>query len=168
MLEHALPLRFLTLLALQIRLHALKYRRSTLMTVCAIRSYDKSSASCWRRLPSATVRKLSKCSCFFNLVIHLIYFFSQTEWETCQATSEQCLLDYTNTSNPAAFSPPQVCAQGSVPSYYVGSLLFSTLSDCKQVELNTAADVQAVFAFAKTSEVDIVIKNTGVSTTILI
>jgi hypothetical protein len=43
----------------------------------------------------------------------------QTEWETCQETGAQCLLDSSNVSNPDAFDPPQACAQGSIPKYFV-------------------------------------------------
>ncbi|KAJ7589809.1 FAD-binding domain-containing protein [Mycena floridula] len=73
--------------------------------------------------------------------------FINTQWSTCQTNEDQCLLDWTNPSNPLAFSPPRTCSQGSVPPYYV--------------PVQSAADVQAVFAFAKSTKVDLVIKNTG-------
>lgn len=44
----------------------------------------------------------------------------QTEWEACQSTGAQCLLDSANPSDPEAFSFPRICAQGSVPEHYVG------------------------------------------------
>ncbi|KAH9893386.1 FAD-binding domain-containing protein [Cubamyces lactineus] len=73
--------------------------------------------------------------------------FMNTEWETCQATSQQCLLDFTNPANAAAFSPPQVCAQGSVPRYYI--------------DVREPADVQAAFDFASSTGVPLTIKNSG-------
>lgn len=42
----------------------------------------------------------------------------QPQWESCQANSQQCLLDSANVSNPAAWNDFQ-CSQGSVPPYYV-------------------------------------------------
>lgn len=42
----------------------------------------------------------------------------QPQWEMCQKTSERCLLDPSNTSNPAAFEDSD-CLQGSVPPHYV-------------------------------------------------
>ena len=47
--------------------------------------------------------------------------------------------------------------------YVFGELGFLTRRK-KQVEVQTASDVQAVLAFAKQTKVDVVIKNTGVST----
>ncbi|KAI0333866.1 FAD-binding domain-containing protein [Cubamyces sp. BRFM 1775] len=73
--------------------------------------------------------------------------FMNTEWETCQATSQQCLLDFTDPANAAAFSPPQVCAQGSVPRYYI--------------DVREPADVQAAFDFARSTGVPLTIKNSG-------
>ncbi|KAJ7590268.1 FAD-binding domain-containing protein [Mycena floridula] len=73
--------------------------------------------------------------------------FINTQWSTCQVNEDQCLLDWMNPSNADAFSPPRSCAQGSVPPLYV--------------RIESAADVQAVFAFAKSEKVDLVIKNTG-------
>lgn len=43
----------------------------------------------------------------------------QTQWETCQQRSTQCLLDDTRPNNTAAYNPPWSCAQGSIPNYYV-------------------------------------------------
>jgi hypothetical protein len=42
-----------------------------------------------------------------------------TQWETCQTNGDECLLDWTNPLNSAAFAPPQQCRQGSVPNFYV-------------------------------------------------
>lgn len=44
---------------------------------------------------------------------------SQTAWETCISTGAQCLLDSNNPNDTAAFMPPKICEQGSLPNYYV-------------------------------------------------
>ncbi|KAF8886976.1 hypothetical protein BD779DRAFT_1529063 [Infundibulicybe gibba] len=61
--------------------------------------------------------------------------YSLTQWETCQTNNDQCLLDDLNPTNPAAFSPPRVCSQGSVPSFFM--------------DITGPEDVSAAFAFAK-------------------
>ncbi|TFK91561.1 FAD-binding domain-containing protein [Polyporus arcularius HHB13444] len=73
--------------------------------------------------------------------------YMNTQWETCQATSEQCLLNFLNASDPSAFNPPRACAQGSVPPYYI---------DVRALE-----DVLAAFNFSSTTGVPLAIKNTG-------
>ncbi|KAF9481267.1 FAD-binding domain-containing protein [Pholiota conissans] len=73
--------------------------------------------------------------------------FMNTEWEGCQATSEQCTLDWQNPVNPAAFSPPSTCSQGSIAEVFL--------------EVKNAADVQTAFKFSKQSGVPLSIKNTG-------
>ncbi|KDR72263.1 hypothetical protein GALMADRAFT_767519 [Galerina marginata CBS 339.88] len=73
--------------------------------------------------------------------------YQETQWETCQATSDQCLLDWTNPTNPAAFSPPKVCSQGSIPPYFI--------------EAQCVRDVQAAFAFSKKTKIPLSIRNTG-------
>ncbi|RPD52974.1 FAD-binding domain-containing protein [Lentinus tigrinus ALCF2SS1-7] len=73
--------------------------------------------------------------------------FMNTEWETCQATSQQCLLDFLDPRDTNAFNAPQICAQGSIPSYFV--------------DVRDPADVQASFAFSRKTGVRIVVKNTG-------
>jgi hypothetical protein len=40
------------------------------------------------------------------------------QWETCQRSSEQCVLDSANPANPRAWQSYN-CSQGSVPPYYV-------------------------------------------------
>ncbi|KLO05539.1 FAD-binding domain-containing protein [Schizopora paradoxa] len=45
--------------------------------------------------------------------------YINTQWETCQATGEQCLLDFTNPSNIKAVESPFQCRNGSVPRYFV-------------------------------------------------
>ncbi|RPD54851.1 FAD-binding domain-containing protein [Lentinus tigrinus ALCF2SS1-7] len=73
--------------------------------------------------------------------------YMNTQWETCEATSEQCLLNFLNTSDPSAFTPPQVCAQGGVPPYYI--------------DIHGPGDVQAAFNFSKSTGVPLAIKNSG-------
>ncbi|KAK1236221.1 hypothetical protein PQX77_000542 [Marasmius sp. AFHP31] len=73
--------------------------------------------------------------------------YVNTQWETCQMTEEQCLLDYTNTSDVFPVLPPRGCHLGSIPSYYI---------DVREVE-----DVQAAFRFSKDTNMPLVIKNTG-------
>lgn len=68
------------------------------------------------------------------------------QWETCQAKSQQCLLDVSNVSNPHAWED-FTCQQGSVPPHYV--------------DVRAASDVQAVYKFSKETGVPIVIKNSG-------
>ncbi|KDR75664.1 hypothetical protein GALMADRAFT_226306 [Galerina marginata CBS 339.88] len=69
------------------------------------------------------------------------------QWETCQATGDECLLDATNTSNSLAFSPPAQCLQGSVPNYYI--------------DVAGPNDVKAAYIFSALNQVPLVIKNTG-------
>ncbi|KAL4251099.1 oxygen-dependent FAD-linked oxidoreductase family protein [Abortiporus biennis] len=70
---------------------------------------------------------------------------TNTEWETCMTTGDQCLLDATNTTNTAPTQLP--CKQGSVSPYYIDIL--------------QASDVVAAFKFSKKTKVPIVIHNTG-------
>ncbi|TFK96752.1 hypothetical protein BDV98DRAFT_608045 [Pterulicium gracile] len=69
-----------------------------------------------------------------------------TQWETCQTTGEQCLLDATNSNNRLAVNQT-TCANGSVPDYFVD------VSDYTQV--------QKAFKFSRDTGVPIVVKNTG-------
>jgi len=69
------------------------------------------------------------------------------QWETCQTTGDECLLDFTNPLNPAAFSPPAQCRQGSVPNFYI--------------DVIGPNDVLAAYAFSKKTKVPLVIKNSG-------
>ncbi|KAF8883172.1 hypothetical protein CPB84DRAFT_1750726 [Gymnopilus junonius] len=59
-------------------------------------------------------------------------------------TGDQCLLDFTNPSNPAAFSPPAQCQQGSVPNFYV--------------DVKNPNDVLAGYAFSKKMKVPLLSK----------
>ncbi|KAI0750023.1 hypothetical protein C8Q80DRAFT_1101175 [Daedaleopsis nitida] len=73
--------------------------------------------------------------------------YMQTQWEACQATSEQCMLNFLDVRDPAAFTPPQKCAQGSVPPYYI--------------DIQGPEDAQAAFNFSKANSVPLVIKSSG-------
>ncbi|KAF8165978.1 FAD-binding domain-containing protein [Crassisporium funariophilum] len=73
--------------------------------------------------------------------------FELTQWETCQTTGDECLVDWTNPQNPAAFAPPRQCSQGSVSSFYI--------------DVKGADDVRAAYAFTRKTKVPLVIKNTG-------
>lgn len=49
-----------------------------------------------------------------------------TQWETCQRSAQQCLLDYLDPENPAPSLPSQMCNVGSIPNYFVRrSIIFS-------------------------------------------
>ncbi|PPR04434.1 hypothetical protein CVT26_002263 [Gymnopilus dilepis] len=73
--------------------------------------------------------------------------YEVTQWETCQTTGDECLLDFTNPANPAAFTPPAQCRQGSVPNFYI--------------DITGPDDILAAFDFSKKSGVPLVIKNSG-------
>ncbi|KAJ7359197.1 FAD-binding domain-containing protein [Mycena albidolilacea] len=73
--------------------------------------------------------------------------YLNVQWGSCQATSQSCVIDGFNTSDPAPSSPPNVCQQGSVPPYYI--------------DVRNASDVQKAFAFSKQTGVPLVVKNTG-------
>ncbi|KAK0474773.1 hypothetical protein IW261DRAFT_1422629 [Armillaria novae-zelandiae] len=68
------------------------------------------------------------------------------QWEMCQKTSERCLLDPSNTSNPMAFVEGD-CLQGSVPPRYI--------------DVQSAEDVQKAFEFSKATGVHLSIKASG-------
>ncbi|KAF5391920.1 hypothetical protein D9757_001789 [Collybiopsis confluens] len=70
-----------------------------------------------------------------------------SQWETCQVTGEQCLLDFTNTSDLAPVLPPRECAMGSIPSYFI--------------DVRSEMDVKRALEFSKKFRVPIVVKNTG-------
>lgn len=52
-----------------------------------------------------------------------------TNWETCQATGAECLLNSTDPSDISPTSPPNHCRLGAVPSHFVCRSL-SKLSAC--------------------------------------
>ncbi|KIM38694.1 hypothetical protein M413DRAFT_29932 [Hebeloma cylindrosporum] len=70
-----------------------------------------------------------------------------TQWETCQTNGDECLLDWMNPLNSAAFAPPQQCRQGSVPNFYI--------------DVDSVNDVVAAYAFTRKTKVPLVIKNSG-------
>ncbi|PVF98323.1 FAD-binding domain-containing protein [Serendipita vermifera] len=72
---------------------------------------------------------------------------TSTQWETCQATGQGCLLDWMNPKNTNAFGEGRTCHQGIVSRYYI--------------DVREPDDVKAAFEFAKTTGVRLVIKNTG-------
>jgi hypothetical protein len=72
--------------------------------------------------------------------------YVQTQWETCQTSAEQCLLDYTNPNNRDAVQVKD-CAQGSVPSYFI--------------DVRGPEQVQEALSFSRTSGIPLTIKNTG-------
>ncbi|TRM68276.1 hypothetical protein BD626DRAFT_481274 [Schizophyllum amplum] len=67
-----------------------------------------------------------------------------TQWETCQATGEQCLL---SDGGAGTFSDGSTCEQGSVPDYFI--------------DVRDPGDAAAGFAFARETGLPLVIKNTG-------
>ncbi|KAJ7617895.1 FAD-binding domain-containing protein [Roridomyces roridus] len=74
--------------------------------------------------------------------------YINTQWETCQATSEQCLLDYQNATDQRAFNTPaRICSQGSVPDF--------------GIKVNGASDVLAAYSFSKQFGVPLVVRGTG-------
>ncbi|TFY62172.1 hypothetical protein EVG20_g6801 [Dentipellis fragilis] len=73
--------------------------------------------------------------------------YINTQWETCQTTSGQCLLDSNNPNNSMAFTPPRTCDQGSVPEF--------------AIDVRTADDITSGFSFAESHGIPIVIKSSG-------
>lgn len=53
--------------------------------------------------------------------------YMNTNWGSCQAKGEGCVLDYTLPSNPLVYTPPNNCYQGSVASKYVRNTLYYIL-----------------------------------------
>ncbi|KAF8660909.1 hypothetical protein AX16_001537 [Volvariella volvacea WC 439] len=73
--------------------------------------------------------------------------YIQTQWETCQTTGEQCLLNYQNPNDTSPTVPPNTCRIGSIAQYYI--------------DVQTPDDVAAAFEFSRRTNVPLVIKNTG-------
>ncbi|KAF7373944.1 Cytokinin dehydrogenase 11 [Mycena sanguinolenta] len=67
-----------------------------------------------------------------------------TQWETCQSTGAQCLLD---SSDPTGTIPSESCQLGSVPGLFI--------------DVRNSEDVAAAFKFSKETRVPLVVKNTG-------
>ncbi|CAA7271039.1 unnamed protein product [Cyclocybe aegerita] len=73
--------------------------------------------------------------------------YSALQFEACMSTGDECMLDWTNPTNRAAFTLPQTCDQGSVPPLYV--------------DVKDENDVIATLNFVRRAGVNLVIKNTG-------
>ncbi|KAJ7185528.1 FAD-binding domain-containing protein [Mycena filopes] len=73
--------------------------------------------------------------------------YMNTQWGSCQASAQTCLIHALNVSDPTPSDPPNVCQQGSVSPYYI--------------DVRDASDVQNAFAFSKKTGVPLVVKNTG-------
>ncbi|KAJ6554226.1 hypothetical protein B0H19DRAFT_1262614 [Mycena capillaripes] len=73
--------------------------------------------------------------------------FINTQWETCQSTGAQCLLDSSNPADLKVVVDSERCELGSVPSYFI--------------DVRHASDVAAAFKFSEHTGVPLVIKNTG-------
>ncbi|KAJ7145103.1 hypothetical protein C8R43DRAFT_1012823 [Mycena crocata] len=70
-----------------------------------------------------------------------------TQWETCQSTTQQCLLDYLDPEDVTPSLPTQQCNTGSIPDYFI--------------DVRSAADIVTAFNFSRRTSVPLVIKNTG-------
>ncbi|EGO22798.1 hypothetical protein SERLADRAFT_416412 [Serpula lacrymans var. lacrymans S7.9] len=70
----------------------------------------------------------------------------QPEWGTCMTTHSQCLLDYTDPTNPLAFLDAS-CDQGSISPYYI--------------DVRSPQDVLTAFSFANATGIPLSIKNSG-------
>ncbi|KAF9035121.1 hypothetical protein BJ165DRAFT_1615500 [Panaeolus papilionaceus] len=69
------------------------------------------------------------------------------QWETCQTTGAQCMLDGDNPFNQAAFNPPAQCSIGNIPPHYI--------------DVQGVSDVQAAISFSRNTSVPLVVKNSG-------
>ncbi|KAH9482115.1 FAD-linked oxidoreductase phmC [Psilocybe cubensis] len=78
--------------------------------------------------------------------------YENTNWETCQSTGDECLLDWTDPTNPTAFATPQKCLLGNIPSYYY-----------MKIDISGPNDVKAAFNFANQTGIRLSIKNTGLT-----
>jgi len=50
--------------------------------------------------------------------------YIETQWETCQKSGEQCLLNYLDPHDITPTLPPNKCGLGSVANYFVSPLFF--------------------------------------------
>ncbi|KAF7362609.1 FAD-binding domain-containing protein [Mycena venus] len=69
------------------------------------------------------------------------------QWETCQDTGTQCLLDFAVPTDSAATAGPDSCELGSIPDYFI--------------DVRGPDDVIAAFEFSKETGIPLVVKNTG-------
>lgn len=54
-------------------------------------------------------------------MLNIVVYMNQAEWETCQNSSQGCLLDSSHPSDPSAFVGP-TCFQGNIAPYYVSCM----------------------------------------------
>ncbi|KAJ7934232.1 hypothetical protein B0H13DRAFT_2227291 [Mycena leptocephala] len=73
--------------------------------------------------------------------------YINTQWETCQCTGSQCLLDSSNPADLKMVVDLERCELGSVPGYFV--------------DVRNSNDVVAAFKFSGYTGIPLVIKNTG-------
>jgi hypothetical protein len=91
--------------------------------------------------------------------------YINTQWETCQTTGAQCLLDASDPTNSTTMAPE--CQLGTVPGYFVSiSVIVCSkvmfLTHWTQIDVRDATDVAAAFTFSEETGIPLVIKNTGV------
>ncbi|KAF8912207.1 FAD-binding domain-containing protein [Gymnopilus junonius] len=99
--------------------------------------------------PNATECSFVQANYFNSHLARTDFFgaYSAIQFESCMSTGDQCMLDWTNPTNPAAFSPPATCKQGSVPSFYV--------------DVKSANDVVEAYNFARNTGITLLVRNTG-------
>ncbi|KAF5315414.1 hypothetical protein D9619_007344 [Psilocybe cf. subviscida] len=71
--------------------------------------------------------------------------YIQTQWETCQRTHEQCLVDHND--GDSLFENARTCAKGSISDNHI--------------DVRSAEDVQAAFKYSRVTGVPLIIQNTG-------
>ncbi|KZT25422.1 FAD-binding domain-containing protein [Neolentinus lepideus HHB14362 ss-1] len=101
---------------------------------------------CWSNFKSSTCESIKKNYLNETSRFDTLGGYINTQWETCQATGQQCLLDWEDPLNPA---PPssETCQLGSISDHYI--------------DVRRAADVAAAFDFSRKSGRPIIVKNTG-------
>lgn len=73
------------------------------------------------------------------------------QWETCQTTGAQCLLDYTNTLDLTPVTPPRECLLGSIPPYFVRSFFDYYISVGSDTRFRSMYNLKTMFAQRLTS-----------------
>ncbi|KAK4580448.1 hypothetical protein LTR86_000651 [Recurvomyces mirabilis] len=95
----------------------------------------------------------AQCSAIQNGYTDEVYVASQpggymnTNWGYCQATAQECGLDFNLPQDPLYYTPPANCRQGATPNYYV--------------DVQAISDVQATLSFVNNTGIPLVIKNSG-------
>ena len=64
---------------------------------------------------------MTSCNCQIALRSSAAGGYINTQWETCQVSGEQCLLNYENISDPSPVLRDGQCFLGSVPQYFVSA-----------------------------------------------